>query len=177
MWKLILLPFEWIYSLKFGQMYSHFCWLKTKAILSMILDHENLNLGCVRFHFCSLVSKSAIKSVKTQKMGFLQNTEKVRLKKNLYRRFYIYLSYSTIKSWKNHQAGMILASGVIFWEFSVLALLTPKFFEIQKFFFSDSLLIYALLMGKTRIFSQTYHNGARTHYSWRPKTTYFSPKT
>ena len=57
----------------------------------MILDHENLNLGCVRFHFCSLISKSAIKSVKTQKMGFLQNTEKVRLKKNLYRRFYINL--------------------------------------------------------------------------------------
>ena len=75
-----------------------FLLIDTKAILSKILDHENLNLGCVRFHFCSLVSKSAIKSVKTQKMGFLQNTEKVRLKKNLYRRFYIYLSYSTIKS-------------------------------------------------------------------------------
>ena len=121
MWKLILLPFEWIYSLKFGQMYSHFCWLKTKAILSMILDHENLNLGCVRFHFCSLVSKSAIKSVKTQKMGFLQNTEKVRLKKNLYRRFYIYLSYSTIKSWKNWRAGPFLASAVICDDFQILS--------------------------------------------------------
>ena len=56
----------------------------------MILDHENLNLGCVRFHFCSLVSKSAIKSVKTQKMGFLQNTEKVRLKK-IYIADFIYI--------------------------------------------------------------------------------------
>ena len=120
-WKLILLPFEWIYSLKFGQMYSHFCWLKTKAILSMILDHENLNLGCVRFHFCSLVSKSAIKSVKMQKMGFLQNTEKVHLKKNLYCRFYTYLSYSTIKSWKNWRASPSLAWAVIFDNFQILS--------------------------------------------------------
>ena len=121
MWKLILLPFEWIYSLKFGQMYSHFCWLKTKAILSKILDHENLNLGCVRFHFFSLVGKSAMKSVKTQKTGFLQDTEKVRLKKKLYRRFYIYLSYSTIKSWKNWRARPFLASAVIFDDFQILS--------------------------------------------------------
>ena len=121
MWKLILLPFEWIYSLKFGQMYSYFCWLKTKAILSKILDHENLNLECVRFHFRSLVSKSAIKSVKTPKMGFLQNTEKVRLKKNSYQRLYVSLSYSTIKSWKNRRAGPSLASAVIFDDFQILS--------------------------------------------------------
>ncbi len=57
---------------------------------------------------------------------------------------------------------MVLASSVIFGNFLILA---QKFFEIQNFFFSDSLLIYALLMAKTRIFSHTYHNMARTHYS------------
>ena len=58
-----------------------------------------------------------------------------------------------------------------------LAILGVKKGEIQNFFFSDSLLIYALLMVKTRIFSQTYRNGARLHYSSCPKTAYFSPKT
>ena len=47
----------------------------------------------------------------------------------------------------------------------------------KNFFFFNSLLIYALLMVKTRIFCQTYHNAARLHYSWGPKTAYFSPKT
>ena len=57
------------------------------------------------------------------------------------------------------------------------AILGVKKGEIQKFFFFNSLLIHALLMVKTRIFSQTYHNGARLHYSSGPKTAYFSPKT
>ena len=47
----------------------------------------------------------------------------------------------------------------------------------KNFFSFNSLLIYALLMVKRRNFSQTYHNGARSHHSSGPKTAYFSPKT
>ena len=57
------------------------------------------------------------------------------------------------------------------------AILGVKKGEIQNFFFFNSLLIYALLMVKRRNFSQTYHNGARSHHSSGPKTAYFSPKT
>ena len=144
---MILLPFEWIYSLKFCQMYSHFCWLKTKAILSKILDHENLNLGCVRFHFCSLVSKSAIKSVKTQKMGFLQNTEKVRLKKKFISQIlYIFIIFYH-KKLKKLAGRTIFGISCDFWRFSDFVRTTLKIFEIQKFFFLKFALILWLIDG------------------------------
>ena len=57
------------------------------------------------------------------------------------------------------------------------AILGVKKGEIQNFFFFNSLLIYAPLMIKVRIFSQTYHNGARSNHSSGPKSAYFSPKT
>ena len=72
--------------------------------------------------------------VKNKKMRFLRDTEKQRLKNRICWRFICKFSYSTIKSWKNHRAGMVLASGVIFGNFRFWPFWPQNFLKFKIFF-------------------------------------------